>query len=71
MTLEQIEQAYDAALIAERVARITARHAELELIEAQTKLTRALHAYAEATLTPEQARYREWYNNKQRETATA
>lgn len=60
MTLEQIEQAYETALIAERLARITAQHAQLELDEAITKADRARRAYCEATLNPEQVAFRAW-----------
>lgn len=71
MTLEQIEREYEAALIAERVARITAQHAELELEAATLKADRARRAYCEATLTPEQARFREWNAARNREAVTA
>lgn len=66
MTLEQITEAYEAALIAERVARITAQHAELELQDATAKADRARRAYCEATLNPEQVAFRAWQAKRAR-----
>lgn len=61
MTLEQIELEYETALLAETVARITARNAARDLEDATLKVEQARRAYCEATLTPEQTRFREWH----------
>lgn len=72
MTLEQIELEYETALLAETVARITARNAARDLEDATRKADQARRAYCEATLTPEQARFREWHATyRAKETAGA
>lgn len=68
MTLDELGAAYDTAITNERLAFITARHAALEHEDAKTKLERAARAWAAATLTPEQARYREWQANRTKAT---